>query len=148
MPDLPVAGLGPQLTVTLNTISTVLLLAGYRAIKARRIVLHRRIMLGALASSAAFLAVYLTHHAINGSTHYPFHDWSYGLYLAILIPHSILAAAIVPFILRGVWLAWHDRFDRHARLMRWVWPLWLYVSVTGVVVFLMLYVYPHWRVGA
>lgn len=79
---------------------------------------HRRIMLGALATSAAFLAVYLTHHALSGSTHYPFRDWTYTAYLLILIPHSILAGLMVPFILRGVWLAWQARFDAHKRLMR------------------------------
>lgn len=142
---LPVPGLGPNLTVTLNAISTLLLILGYRAIRQKRREVHMRIMIAALISSTAFLAVYLTNHAINGSTPYPLHDWTRALYFGILIPHVILAAAMVPFILGGVWLAWHQRFDRHARLMRWVWPVWLYVSVTGIVVYLMLYILPHCR---
>jgi len=144
-PDLPVPTLGPILTASLNLISTVLLFAGWIAIRRGQRERHRRIMLGALATSAAFLAVYLTHHAVSGSTHYPFRDWTYAVYLLILIPHSILAGLMVPFILRGVWLAWRARFDAHKRLMRWVWPVWFYVSVTGIVVFLMLYVLPHAR---
>jgi putative membrane protein len=144
-PELPHASLGPNLTVTLNLLSTILLIAGYRAIRQRRIDAHRRLMIGALLSSTAFLAVYLLHHALNGSTPYPDRDWTYVVYLVVLIPHSILAAAIVPFILRGVWLAWRRRFDRHARLMRRVWPVWFYVSVTGIAVYLMLYVLPHIR---
>lgn len=142
---LPTAGLGPLLTVSLNTLSTVLLVAGYRAIRRGQRERHRRMMVGALIASALFLIVYLTHHALNGSTPYPFRDWTRTLYLAVLIPHSILAVAIVPFILRGVWLAQRERFESHKRLMRWVWPAWVYVSATGIVVFLMLYALPHWR---
>ncbi|MCE9616260.1 MAG: DUF420 domain-containing protein [Lentisphaerae bacterium] len=144
-PALPIPGLGPNTTVALNALSTVLLIAGYRAIRGGRRDTHRRLMIGALASSAAFLAVYLTHHALHGSTRFPFHDWTRTVYMLVLIPHTILAAAIVPFILRGVWLAWRARFDDHKRLMRWVWPVWLYVSATGILVYLMLYILPHLR---
>lgn len=147
IPTLPIPSLGPKLTVTFNLISTILLAVGYLAIRRRQVLLHRRAMLAALASSAAFLAVYLAHHGLHGSTRYPFHDWTRTAYLVVLIPHSILAAAIVPFILRGVWLALRGRFDRHTPLMRWVWPAWFYVCITGVVVYVMLYVAPHWRIG-
>ena len=144
-PSLPTASLGPILTVALNALSLVCLILGYRAIRARRVEIHRRFMLAALAASAAFLAVYLAHHALHGSTRYPFQDWTRTLYLAVLIPHSLLATLIVPFVLRGVWLAWRARFPAHARLMRWVWPAWIYVSATGILVFLMLYMFPHGR---
>jgi putative membrane protein len=143
--DIPDPSWGPNLTVSLNALSTVLLIAGYRAIRGGKRELHKRIMLGALASSAAFLTVYLWHHALHGSTRYPFHDWTYTLYLLILIPHIILATLVVPFVLRGVYLAWRERFEKHARLMRYVWPVWLYVSITGVLVYLMLYIFPGWR---
>ncbi|MDA0577387.1 MAG: DUF420 domain-containing protein [Verrucomicrobia bacterium] len=144
-PDYPIPSLGPNLTVALNGLTTLLLIIGYRAIRRKDRETHKRIMLGALASSTVFLAVYLTNHAINGSTRYPLHDWTRPLYFWVLIPHTILAALIVPFVLRGVWLAWRERFQQHGRLMRWVWPTWMYVSVTGILVYLMLYIFPHWR---
>lgn len=133
------------MTVTLNAISTLLLIAGYAAIRRGRRTWHIRIMLGALVSSALFLAVYLYGHSLNGSTRYPFRDWTYGLYLLVLIPHIILATLMVPFILRGVYLGGRQWFDRHARLMRYVWPVWLYVSVTGILIYVMLYILPGWR---
>lgn len=145
MISLPAPSLGPNLTVSLNALSTVLLVCGYLAIRRGNRDLHKRIMLAALISSTAFLTVYLVHHAMHGSTHYPFKDWTYTAYLLVLIPHVILATLVVPFVLRGVWLAWRQRFDKHAALMRYVWPVWLYVSVTGVLVYLMLYIFPSWR---
>ena len=143
--NLPAPTLGPVLTVSLNALSTLLLVAGYVAVRRRRITFHKWAMTSALASSAAFLAVYLGHHYLHGSTRYPFRDWTYVIYLVILLPHIVLAALMVPFIVRGVWLAWAARFDAHARLMRRVWPVWVYVSLTGVAVYLMLYVMPRWR---
>ena len=145
MTTLPSPSLGPNLTVSLNALSTILLLTGYVAIRWKKITFHKWTMTSALVSSTAFLAVYLGHHYLHGSTAYPFRDWSYAVYLAILVPHIILATLMVPFIIRGVWLAWTERFDLHARLMRKVWPVWLYVSLTGVVVYLMLYILPRWR---
>ncbi len=142
---LPSATWGPNLTVALNALSTCFLLVGWWAIRRRHIAAHRRAMLAALTASALFLAVYLTHHYLSGSTRYPFQDWTRTLYLWILVPHTILATAILPFVLRGVWLAWRENFTAHARLMRWVWPLWLYVSISGITVYVMLYHYPHWR---
>ncbi len=141
--SIPEPSWGPNITVSLNALSTVLLVSGYVAIRRGNREAHKRIMVGALISSAAFLCVYLLHHGLHGSTHYPFKDWSYTLYLVILVPHMIIAALIVPFILRGVWLAWKERFDGHARVMRFVWPVWLYVAITGILVYLMLYIYPR-----
>ena len=130
-------------TVVLNGISTALLIWGYRAIRRSNRELHKRVMIGALVASTAFLSVYLYNHYLHGSTRYPLHDWTYGVYLFVLIPHILLAALMVPFIIRGVYLVWHREFARHARLMRWVWPVWLYVSVTGILVYLMLYHLPR-----
>lgn len=144
---LPEPNVFHQATVILNGISTLLLVAGYAAIRRGRRIMHQRLMTGALVSSAAFLAVYLYNHALHGSTPYPLKsDWSYRAYLVVLLPHIVLAALMVPFILRGVWLAWRGRFEAHRLLMRWVWPVWLYVSITGVLVYGMLYTLPSLRV--
>ncbi|MDH3939232.1 MAG: DUF420 domain-containing protein, partial [candidate division Zixibacteria bacterium] len=86
-----------------------------------------------------FLTCYLIYHAEVGSVPYPHHDWTRPLYFAILVPHVILAALMVPFILITVWLAWREKFIRHRRLARLVWPVWLFVSISGVVIYLMLY---------
>ena len=96
-------------------------------------------MLAALATSALFLASYLVYHARVGSVPYPRHDWTRPVYFGILIPHVILAGVMVPFILLAVLHAWRRRFDRHVRITRWVWPVWLFVSVSGVAIYLMLY---------
>jgi uncharacterized membrane protein YozB (DUF420 family) len=135
----------PHCTVTLNALSGILLFAGYRAVRRGQHDLHKRLMLGALAASALFLAVYVLYHALHGSRPYPYHDWTRPLYFSILIPHVILAAAIAPFIAWGVTRALRGRFAAHARLMRRVFPVWMYVSVTGVAVYLMLYTQPLLR---
>lgn len=135
----------PNVTVCFNLLSCTLLIGGYRAIRRRAIAVHKRWMLAALCSSAGFLTSYLTHHYLHGSTPYPFQDWTRPVYFIVLIPHVILAVVVTPFILTGVWLAWRERFTVHARLMRWVFPVWLYVSITGVIVYVMLYLQPHWR---
>lgn len=123
----------------LNAMSAALLLAGYINIKRGRQAAHKRIMLMALASSALFLISYLFYHSQVGSVPYPHHDWTRTLYFIILIPHTILAAGMVPFILLAVWHALKGRFDRHTRITRILWPVWMFVSVSGVVVYLMLY---------
>ena len=143
--ELPAAGPLAHVTVALNIVTTAFLIAGYRAIRAGDRETHKVRMVAALISSALFLIVYLVNHAIHGSTPYPFKDWTRTLYFIVLIPHIILAALQLPFILRGVFLAWKQRFEAHARLMRWVWPIWLYVSISGVVVYLALYILPQFR---
>ena len=127
------------LNALLNAITTVLLIKGRIRIKRGDQDGHRRIMLMALATSAMFLISYLIYHAEVGSVPYPHHDWTRPLYFAILIPHVILAAVQIPFIIRLVWLALKGSFDRHRRLARLVWPVWMFVSVSGVVVYVMLY---------
>jgi uncharacterized membrane protein YozB (DUF420 family) len=129
----------PTLNAFLNTFSAILLLCGYIAIKCGRRELHRKLMSAALVSSIIFLTSYLIYHRFVGSVSYPYHDWTRPLYFFILIPHVILAALMVPFILRLVWLAAKGEFARHAKLARVVWPVWMYVSVTGVLVYGMLY---------
>jgi putative membrane protein len=127
------------LNATLNLISAILLLLGYVQIKGGRPERHKRFMIAALVSSICFLTSYVIYHASAGSVPYPHHDWTRTLYFAILIPHVILAAAMVPFIILAVYYAFRETFDRHTRITRWLWPVWMFVSISGVVVYLMLY---------
>lgn len=96
-------------------------------------------MIAALSVSALFLVTYVIYHAEVGSIPYPHHDWTRPVYFVILIPHVILAAVMVPFILTIVWRAWRGEFVKHKRLARFVWPVWLFVSISGVIIYLMLY---------
>jgi uncharacterized membrane protein YozB (DUF420 family) len=115
----------------------------YRAIRRLDVERHRRLMLAAASVSAAFLVCYLTYHARVGSVRFTGQGPVRPLYFAILISHTILAAAIVPLVLRTLYLGLRRRDDRHRRIARWTFPIWLYVSVTGVVIYLMLYqLYP------
>lgn len=129
----------PTLNACLNLIAFGLLLLGYFYIRRGQREAHRRTMIAALITSGLFLISYLTYHYYVGSVPYPYFDWTRPIYFAILIPHVILAALMGPFIIFGVRLALTDRFDKHRKLMRWVWPVWVYVSITGVAVYLMLY---------
>ncbi len=123
----------------LNLTSATLLTIGYVNIRRDRQETHRRFMLAALTSSALFLISYLIYHYTVGSVPYPRQDWTRPVYFAILIPHVLLAALMVPFILVAVRHALKQRFEKHRRIMRWVWPVWMFVSVSGIVVYLMLY---------
>ncbi|MBW8875019.1 MAG: DUF420 domain-containing protein [Acidobacteria bacterium] len=129
----------PALNATLNATSAVLLVTAYVLIRMRRPIAHRNVMIAALVCSTFFLTSYLIYHAQVGSKHFPGTGTARTVYFAILITHTILAAAVP--ILAGitVWRAWRRRFDRHVRIARWTLPIWLYVSVTGVVVYWMLY---------
>jgi len=127
------------LNALLNSLSAVLLFFGYRAIRKANRETHKKIMLAALGSSALFLISYLIYHYNVGSVPYPYHDWTRIVYLLILIPHIILAAVMSPFILIAVWFALRSDFERHRRIARWIWPVWMYVSVSGVTIYLMLY---------
>jgi uncharacterized membrane protein YozB (DUF420 family) len=131
----------PSVNAMLNATATCFLFAGWLAIKRNRRDLHRNLMIGALIASALFLACYLYYHAHAGSVPYQGTGILRPIYFAILIPHIILAALMVPFILAAVWLAFRKRYQAHARITRWLWPVWMYVSVTGVIVYLMLYVF-------
>ncbi len=123
----------------LNAISALWLLLGYVNIKRGREVTHKRFMLAALATSALFLTSYLVYHYAVGSVPYPHHDWTRPVYFAILIPHVLLAAFMTPFIVVAVRHAFMGRFQMHRRIVRWLWPVWMFVSVSGIAVYLMLY---------
>ncbi|MEZ5286571.1 MAG: DUF420 domain-containing protein [Vicinamibacterales bacterium] len=129
----------PALNASLNALSTVLLVAGWVLIRQKRRDAHRACMLAALGTSAAFLASYLVYHYNVGSVPFQKPGIIRIVYLTILFTHVVLAAAIVPLVLMTVSRALSARFDRHRRIARWTLPLWLYVSVTGVVVYVMLY---------
>jgi putative membrane protein len=129
----------PAINAMLNGSSTVFLIAGYVAIRGRNIAFHRKCMLAAFTTSTLFLASYLTRFYLSGTHRYPGEGADKIIYLLILFSHMILAAVALPMVLRTIYLAWRERFDDHRRLARWTWPIWIYVSVTGVVVYLMLY---------
>lgn len=129
----------PALNATLNGTSAVLLVTAHRMIKRGRMATHRTIMLAAVATSTLFLISYLYYHAHVGSVRFQGHGWSRPLYFSILISHTILAATIVPLVIITLTWALRGRFDRHRAIARWTYPIWLYVSVTGVVIYLMLY---------
>lgn len=129
----------PALNATLNAISFVFLVTGYIFIRKGQWQRHRACMIGALVMSALFLTSYVIYHLQVGSVPFKKTGWIRTVYFAVLIPHVILAAAIVPLILVTVSRALSRRFDKHRRIARWTLPLWLYVSITGVVVYLMLY---------
>jgi len=129
----------PALNAMLNTTAAVLLIAGYRLIRLGRRDAHRAAMTAALVVSALFLTSYLIYHAQVGSVKFQKTGWIRPVYFTILISHTILAACVAPMALVTVWRAWRGRFEKHRRLARITLPLWLYVSVTGVVVYVMLY---------
>lgn len=130
----------PTLNALLNTIATTLLVVGYRHIRAGRIEAHRACMLGAFAVSVAFLISYLIYHAQVGSVPFPGTGWIRYVYFAILIPHILLAAVVPWLALVTLYRGLRMERERHRRLARWTLPIWLFVSVTGVLVYLMLYV--------
>ncbi len=123
----------------LNLTSAVLLLAGLRFILRRDIARHRLCMLGAVTSGALFLVFYVTRFSLTGTHPFTGPDSARPWYLAILFSHMVLAVVVVPLVLRLLFLASRERFADHRRLARWTFPVWLYVSVTGLVVYLMLY---------
>ncbi len=129
----------PALNALLNSTSAVLLVVGYLFIRRKRVTAHKACMVSAFVVSALFLASYVYYHVHHGSTPFPGRGWVRGVYFAILVPHVILAAAILPLALVTLYRAWKGDFERHRRLARWTLPLWLFVSVTGVVVYCMLY---------
>ena len=133
----------PALNAALNSLSAVLLTIGYLMIRRGRVGAHRACMVAAFSTSTLFLASYLVYHYYYGSTRFTGEGWVRALYFLILGTHTVLAVVIVPLILVTLTRAARGRFASHARLARWTLPLWLYVSVTGVVVYLMLYqLYP------
>jgi putative membrane protein len=129
----------PTLNAFLNATSAVLLVIGWRFIRAKNIAAHRRTMTAAFVCSCVFLVSYLAYHAQVGSVKFPGRGTVRTVYLGILLTHTVLAAAVAPMALTTFVLAHRGRFETHRRLARVTLPLWLYVSVTGVVVYVMLY---------
>jgi uncharacterized membrane protein YozB (DUF420 family) len=129
----------PALNAFLNGTAAVLLVIGYSLIRAGRIRQHRAVMISACAVSTMFLTSYVIYHANIGSKHFQGRGPIRAVYFIILLTHVILAAAVVPLALITLTRGLRERFDRHVAIARWTFPIWLYVSVTGVVVYLMLY---------
>ena len=129
----------PTLNACLNATAAAAILTGVLAIRRRHVAVHRAAMLTAFAVSTAFLVSYLVYHYQTGSRRFEGPGWLRAVYLAILLTHTVLAVAIVPLVVTTLYRALTRQFARHARLARWTFPFWLYVSVTGVVVYWMLY---------
>jgi uncharacterized membrane protein YozB (DUF420 family) len=135
----------PAVNATLNGLSAIFLSLGFFFIRRGNRIAHRNCMISAFVTSVVFLGCYLTYHiwlAVvlhQGPTRFLNPAWFRPLYLTILTPHTILAAAIVPLILITLWRARKQNFEAHKKIVRWTWPLWMYVSVTGVVIYLLLY---------
>lgn len=133
----------PPLNASLNALSGIFLLIAYRHIRARRIPQHRRFMLAACTTSVLFLVSYVTYHSLRGGVVTKFMGegiWR-SVYLTILLTHTVLAVVIVPLAILSVWNGLKMRVPQHRRIAKWTFPLWMYVSVTGVLVYFFLY---HW----
>ncbi len=125
----------------LNGLSTIMLIMGFIKIKVGKKIAHKNYMVIALIISFFFLISYLVYHYHVGSVPYPYHDWTRPVYFGILILHVIFAGINAPFILALVYFAIKGNFINHKKLAHWVWPVWMYVSITGVVIYLMNYVF-------
>ena len=132
----------PHVNAALNAASAVLLLTGWACIRAKRVGAHRLCMVAACGVTTLFLVSYLTYHAQVGSVRFRGTGWGRTVYFTVLISHTVLAITIVPMVLRTLFLAVRNRIEAHRAMARWTLPLWLYVSVTGVVVYGMLYHLP------
>jgi len=135
----------PAVNASLNGVSAIFLTGGFVFIRQKKIAAHRACMISAFCVSVVFLICYLTYHSYlaivlhQGPTRFLNPLWFRPIYLTILLTHSILAVVIVPLILITLIRALRERFDQHKKIARWTWPLWMYVSVTGVIVYLLLY---------
>jgi len=129
----------PALNATLNATSAVLLVTAWILIRRGRWIAHRNVMLAAVCTSVLFLISYLIYHAQVGSVRFTKQGPIRLVYFSILLTHTILAAVIVPMVIVTVWRGLAAKYDRHRRIARWTLPVWLYVSVTGVIVYIMLY---------
>jgi uncharacterized membrane protein YozB (DUF420 family) len=129
----------PTLNAALNSLSAVFLLTGYLFIRAKNRNAHRLCMLSAFGCSILFLISYLIYHYQVGSVPFKGQGWIRPVYFTILLTHTILATTVLPLALITLFRALRERFDAHRRIARWTFPIWLYVSVTGVVVYAMLY---------
>ncbi len=128
----------PALNALLNGLSAATLLIGYTFIRSRRIVAHRRSMMTAFAFSTLFLISYILHHYLHGDVRYPAHGALRSFYLPLLASHIVLAVVALPLVLVTFFFSLSGRIPQHRKVARWTFPLWLYVSVTGVVTYVML----------
>ena len=129
----------PTINACLNASSAVLLSLGYLCIRSKRILAHKICMLSAVGTTLVFLTCYLYYHLHAGTTRFPRHGWLRAFYFTILFTHTILAVTIVPMVILTLRRAFQGRFDKHAAIARWTLPLWFYVSVTGVLIYFLLY---------
>jgi uncharacterized membrane protein YozB (DUF420 family) len=135
----------PAVNASLNALSGVLLLLGFTLIQRRRVELHRKVMIAAFATSSLFLICYVVYHAQVGSVPFPRQGFVRPLYFTILITHVILAATVPPLAIITLTRGLKGRYPQHRRIARWTFPIWLYVSVTGVLVYVLLY-QPTWLI--
>jgi uncharacterized membrane protein YozB (DUF420 family) len=129
----------PALNASLNGASAVLIAGGRALIRRKKVGLHRACMIAAVTTSSLFLVSYLYYHAHVHSVHFPGQGWVRPVYFTILISHTLLATTVIPLVVLSLNYALRGRFDQHRRIVRWTYPVWLYVSITGVVVYVMLY---------
>lgn len=129
----------PSVNASLNALSGVLLLGGLAAIRSGRIALHRRCMLGAFSLSVLFLVCYLVRVALTGTHRFPGEGLARAAYLFVLTSHMMLAAVLPLLAVRAIQFGLHGRLDEHRRVVRYAWPIWMYVSATGVLVYFLLY---------
>jgi len=134
----------PPINASLNALSAIFLAAGFVFIRRKNVPAHRRCMISAFATSTVFLACYLTYHfSVRAVTKFAGQGWIRPVYFTLLISHVLLAMLILPLAIITLSRALRERFDSHRKIARWTWPIWMYVSVTGVLVYLMLYhLYP------
>ena len=138
-----VATVLPHVNAVLNTLSTVLLVTAFVLIRGGNREAHRKVMLAAIIVSGVFLASYLTYHFTAPIFVFRGTGWTVPLYYALLVSHVILATVVTPMVAVTAWRSLHGQFDRHRAIARWTLPIWLYVTVTGVVIYAVLYhVYP------
>jgi putative membrane protein len=131
----------PSLNAILNATSGILIIIGYVMIRRKKVAAHRACMIGAVSASIIFLISYLIYHFNVGATRFAGTGWSRPFYFTVLISHTILAVTLVPFVIMTLRRALKGDFARHRKIARWTFPMWVYVSITGVIVYFMLY---HW----
>jgi putative membrane protein len=131
----------PALNAILNATSGILIIIGYVMIRRKKVAAHRACMIGAVSTSIIFLISYLIYHFNVGATRFVGTGWSRPFYFTVLISHTILAVTLVPFVIVTLRRALKGDFARHRKIARWTFPMWVYVSITGVIVYFMLY---HW----
>ncbi len=129
----------PPINAGLNSLSTIFLTLGYIFIRQKKIASHRNCMIAAFCTSTIFLICYLVYHYYAGRTTFKDPQWFRPIYLTILLTHTVLAVVIVPMILMTLNRAIKARYELHKKIARWTWPLWMYVSVTGVLIYFLLY---------